>query len=170
MVISRYIVNKDYEDYFKCPVIKEKINNINNNIIISINPFSGKNKMTKFLNDLNFNIDTDCHIDALDFLKLFADNSIDLILYDPPSNPNRMKYYFDKLNLKITKFHTRTQYWSKLKKEIKRIVKKDGYVISIGYNSGGIGKTFDFNIEEVILLNHKNFSKDIFCVIDRKII
>ena len=79
-----------------------------------------------------------------------------------------MKFYFDKLNLKIDKRYTRTEYWSKLKKEISRILKKDGYAISIGYNSGGIGKTNGFNIEDILILSHISFNRDIFCVIEKK--
>ena len=35
-------------------------------------------------NDLNPACNTDYHMDALDFLKMFADNSVDGVAYDPP--------------------------------------------------------------------------------------
>ena len=49
-----------------------------------IDPFANKNKLAKITNDLNPEYDTDYHMDALDFLKQFEDNSVDGILYDPP--------------------------------------------------------------------------------------
>ena len=52
--------------------------------------------------------------------------------------------------------------------DINRILKKDGYAINIGWNSGGIGKTNGFNIEEILILNLNSFEKDVFCVIDKK--
>ena len=50
-----------------------------------IDPFANKNKLAKITNDLNHDFDTDYHLDALDFLKLFDEKSIDGILYDPPN-------------------------------------------------------------------------------------
>ena len=35
-------------------------------------------------NDLNPDCSADYHLDALDFLKMYEDNSVDGILYDPP--------------------------------------------------------------------------------------
>lgn len=49
-----------------------------------IDPFANKNKMATITNDLNPEFDTDYHLDALDFLKMFEDNSVDGVLYDPP--------------------------------------------------------------------------------------
>lgn len=40
-----------------------------------IDPFANKNKIATVTNDLNTEFNTDYHLDALDFLKLFEDNS-----------------------------------------------------------------------------------------------
>ena len=56
---------------------------------IWIDPFANKNKIATITNDLNPNFDTNYHLDALDFLKLFKDESIDGILYDPPYSPDK---------------------------------------------------------------------------------
>ena len=49
-----------------------------------VDPFANRNKFATITNDLNPEYDTDYHMDALDFLKTFKDNSVDGILYDPP--------------------------------------------------------------------------------------
>ena len=49
-----------------------------------IDGFANTSKMANVTNDLNPNYDTDYHMDALDFFKMFEDNSVDGVLYDPP--------------------------------------------------------------------------------------
>ena len=51
---------------------------------IIIDPFANEAKYATITNDLNPEFDTAYHLDALDFLKLFSDNSIDMVLYDLP--------------------------------------------------------------------------------------
>lgn len=53
-----------------------------------IDPFANRNKWASITNDLNPEYDTDFHIDALDFLKMFKDDSVDGVLYDPPFSPS----------------------------------------------------------------------------------
>lgn len=64
---------------------------------------------------------------------------------------------------------TQASFWSKLKKEIKRIVKPNGIVLSFGWNSGGIGKTNGFLIEEILLVNHGGPHNDTICVAEKKL-
>lgn len=56
---------------------------------ITIDPFANKNKIAKITNDLDPQYKTNCHLDALDFLKKFKDNCIDLVLYDPPYSQDK---------------------------------------------------------------------------------
>lgn len=49
-----------------------------------IDPFANRNKFASITNDLNHDYDTDYHLDALDFLRLFDDDTVDGVLYDPP--------------------------------------------------------------------------------------
>lgn len=64
---------------------------------------------------------------------------------------------------------TQSSFWSKQKKEISRIVKKGGKVISFGWNSGGIGKSYGFAIEKVILVAHGGWHNDTIVTVERKI-
>ena len=51
---------------------------------ITIDPFANKNKIAKITNDLDSDYDTNYHMDAIDFIKNFPDESIDFVLFDPP--------------------------------------------------------------------------------------
>ena len=55
------------------------INILINKYIVSegliIDPFANKNRIATITNDLDTQYDTDYHMDAIDFLKIFDDNS-----------------------------------------------------------------------------------------------
>jgi len=57
-----------------------------------------------------------------------------------------------------------------LKKEIARIIKNDGIVISFAWNSNGIGKTKGFEIIEILMVSHGGNHNDTICTVERKII
>lgn len=55
------------------------------------------------------------------------------------------------------------------KKEISRIVKRGGKVITFGWNSGGIGQKYGFEIERILLVPHGGWHNDTICVVERKV-
>lgn len=60
-------------------------------------------------------------------------------------------------------------YGSNQKKEIARITKKGVYVITCGWNSGGIGKSNGFEIVEILLVPHGGWHNDTIVTVERKI-
>ena len=81
-----------------------------------IDPFANKNRLAKITNDLNPVYDTNYHLDALDFLKMFEDNSIDGVLYDPPYSPRQIKECYDNVGLKTSQKATSAAFWTDQKK------------------------------------------------------
>lgn len=134
-----------------------------------IDPFANKNKLAKITNDLNPEYSTDYHLEALDFLKMFNDSSVDGILYDPPYSPRQVSECYQNFGLEITMKTTQASFWANHKKEIARILKKGGKVITFGWNSGGIGKTYGFKIERILLVPHGGWHNDTICVVEVKI-
>ena len=57
---------------------------------ISINPFSNNARLADITNDLNPDCESDFHLDAKDFLEQFEDESISMVLYDPPYSPRQV--------------------------------------------------------------------------------
>ena len=105
-----------------------------------VDPYANKNKFATVTNDLNPECSTDYNLDALEFLKLFDDSSVDGVLFDPPYSPRQVSECYKQFGYEVTGEMTRSTFWMKQKKEIERIVKPGGKVISFAWNSGG-GRT-----------------------------
>lgn len=134
----------------------------------SIDPFANKNKIATITNDLDTRYNTDFNLDAIDFLKGFEDNSIDLVLYDPPYSPRQVSECYKSLDKTVNMATTQSSYWGNQKKEISRIVKNDGIVITCGWNSGGIGKVNGFEIIEILLVPHGGWHNDTIITVEKK--
>ncbi|MFU0828845.1 MAG: hypothetical protein ACFWTJ_15180 [Lachnoclostridium sp.] len=133
-----------------------------------IDPFANKNKLATITNDLNPDFDTDYHLDALDFLRLFDSNSVDGVLYDPPFSPRQVSECYKNFGYNVTWDTTKASFWSNHKKEIARILKLGGKVISFGWNSGGIGKELGFEITRILLVPHGGWHNDTICTVEIK--
>tara|TARA_R110002124_G_scaffold172842_1_gene340377 strand:+ start:808 stop:1341 length:534 start_codon:yes stop_codon:yes gene_type:complete len=136
---------------------------------ISIDPFANNNKIAKITNDINNEYKTNYNLDALDFLKNFKDKSIDFILNDPPYSPRQISECYKNLGLSVNIETTQSSFWGNIKKEIKRIIKKNGIVISFGWNSNGVGKNNGFEIIEILIVSHGGNHNDTICVVEKKI-
>lgn len=153
---------------FEIPPIKDLIISEVKKGGLWIDPFANKNKFADITNDLNPKYDTDYHLDALDFLKIFNDESVDGVLYDPPYSTRQVKECYDGIGRKVTNIDTRSDFWTKQKQEITRIVKNGGTVISFGWNSNGIGKTNGFEIVKILLVAHGGCHNDTICTVEKK--
>lgn len=153
---------------FSIKPIKELIEKYLINGVI-IDPFANGNKIANITNDLDTQYNTNYHLDALDFLKLHKDNSTDMCLYDPPFSPRQTSECYKRLDKTVNMQTTQASYWSNQKKEIGRIIKKDGIVITCGWNSGGIGKKYGFEIIEILLVAHGGWHNDTIITVERKV-
>lgn len=133
-----------------------------------IDPFANKNKLASITNDLNPDYDTDYNLDALQFMKMFEAESIDGVLYDPPYSPRQVAECYHGIGMEVTSKTTRASFWGNQKKEISRIVKPGGKVISFGWNSGGIGRKYGFEISKILLVPHGGWHNDTICVVEVK--
>jgi hypothetical protein len=136
--------------------------------MVSIDMFANESRIAKITNDIDPTMGTDYNMDALDFLKTFGDESVDFILYDPPYSVRQVSECYKKLGRTVNMETTQSSFWSKLKKEIKRVCKKDGIVISFGWNSNGIGKTNGFELIEVLMVPHGGPHNDTICTVEIK--
>lgn len=134
-----------------------------------IDPFANSNKIANITNDLNPKYDTHYHLDAIDFLKMFKDNSVDGVLFDPPYSPRQIAECYEGIGKKVTNVDTRASFWGNAKKEIARIVKTNGKVITFGWNSGGIGKINGFEITKILLVPHGGWHNDTICTVEIKV-
>lgn len=133
-----------------------------------IDPFANTNKFATITNDLNKDYDTDYHMDALDFMKIFDDASVDGVLYDLPFSPRQVSECYNNVGITVTWDTTKASFWGNHKKEISRIVKVGGKVISFGWNSGGIGNKYGFTIKRILLVAHGGWHNDTICTVEIK--
>ena len=131
-----------------------------------IDPYAGENSPATVTNDLNPARPTDYHMDAIDFLKMFDDESVDGVLYDPPYSPRQVKEVYDGIG--IEGWDGRVNFWSDAKNEIARIVKPCGKVICFGWNSMGLGKSRGFIMERILLVPHGGSRNDTICTVEIK--
>lgn len=80
-----------------------------------IDPFANKSKLATVTNDLNQEYDTDYHLDALDFMKLFDNESVDGVLYDPPYSPRQVSESYNNVGFNVTSETTRASFWGNQK-------------------------------------------------------
>ena len=153
---------------FSIPPIRALITKYISGQEFVIDPFSNSNHLATVTNDLDPACDADFHLDALDFLKQFRDGIVDAVLYDPPYSPRQVSECYTRLGRTVDMQTTQASYWSNQKKEIARIVKPGGIVITCGWNSGGIGKKYSFEQQEILLVAHGGWHNDTIVTVERK--
>ena len=174
------IINRVWEmpnsKTFRIKCIQKLIKNNLPNKGIILDPFANEHSIKKivgdniyFSNDLNPEFKTDYNMEAQDFLKEFKDNTIDMVLYDPPYSGRQVSECYKKLGRSVNMEDTNSGYWVKFKKEISRVTKSGGIAISFGWNSNGIGKKYGFEIVEILLIAHGGGHYDTICVVEEKV-
>lgn len=153
---------------FSIKPIRELIDRYYNKHQISLDMFAHECRLASITNDIDPSFDTDFNLDALEFLKTQEEQSADLIFYDPPYSPRQVSECYKSLGFTVNSKTTQSSFWGNLKKEISRIIKLNGIVISFGWNSGGVGKTLGFEILEILLVPHGGAHNDTICVVERK--
>ena len=134
-----------------------------------IDPFCGKNSPAHITNDLNPMIKADYSVDAIEFLRMFDDKSVDGVLYDPPYSVRQVAECYKRVGFPVTQETTRANFWSDTKKEVARITKIGGKVICCGWNTMGIGKTRGFEMTRILLVPHGGPHNDTIVTVEMKI-
>lgn len=153
---------------FEIKPIKSLIHKYTDGKAVIVDPFANINKIATITNDLDPEMPTMYHMDATDFLKSLPDASADMVLYDPPYSPRQVSECYKNLGHSVNMQTTQASYWSKQKKEIARIIKPGGIVITFGWNSGGVGMSNGFEIVEILMVAHGGWHNDTICTVEQK--
>src|ERR1035437_4343676 len=135
-----------------------------------IDPYCGMNSPAKITNDLNPDMKADYHLDALDFLKMFDDNSVDGILWDPPYSPRQVSECYKGFGMAVTMETTQQTFWSKQKDEMARILKIGGKENCFCWDSMGVGKNRGFDRTRVLVVPHGGNKNDTIVTVERKLV
>lgn len=128
-----------------------------------IDPFAGSNPFNlKISNDLNPELPTTHHLDAVEFLQMLSGHYLEFdgCLFDPP-------YTLHQTNQVYRGFGLRKPI-SLTKDLIVSLIKTGGYVICCGHNSGGMGINRGFELLEVLLVPHGGSHDDTIVTVERK--
>lgn len=160
------------KDTFSIKPISELIHRYVDNPTLRIaDPFCNGKRWCEgtVTNDLDESLEADFHMDALDFLKSLGDESMNGVLFDPPYSPRQVSECYKKLGKTVNMQTTQSSYWGNMKKEIARVLTPSGVCLTFGWNSGGIGKKYGMEIEEVLIVAHGGWHNDTICTVDRKV-
>lgn len=69
--------------------------------LLWIDLFANRNKIASITNDLNPAYDTEYHMDALNFLKMFEDEFVDGVLYDSPYSPRQVSECYNDVGYNV---------------------------------------------------------------------
>ena len=113
-------------------------------------------------NDLNYHLSPapDCSFDAMEIDKHFPENSFDTIILDPPYSMYQAIHSYKGI---------KCQDITRVKDAVNRLLKVNGIIITLGWNSTGMCKNRGFVIENILLVNSGGSHNDIIIVVERKI-
>lgn len=105
-----------------------------------IDPFAGENSPAQTTNDHNPEKPTTHHLEAIDFVNLFPDESFDGGLFDPPYSYRQVSEHYKVLGKKATQLDTSTNFYNRVLNPLANKIKTGGYCISFGWNSNASKK------------------------------
>ena len=105
--------------------------------------------------------------DAVEYLKRILSKLAERCVFDPPYSQRQLKEMYNDAGLSFN-HPMNSGYWAVCKKEIGRIMKSGGKVISFGWNTNGIGKKYGFKITKIVLVAHGSQHNDTIATVEIK--
>lgn len=121
-----------------------------------LDPFARNCQIGTITNDLNPAFNTDCQLDAPEFLDLMIDESIsaDGIILDPPFSPRQMAECYKSVGIdKGIEGSQNARLYKQCKDRINDLTDKGAVCISVGWNSNGMGIKRGWTVKEIMLIH-----------------
>ena len=153
---------------FDCPPIASLLGRYCTGVVID--PFAGDSGVAAWhTNDLNPATKAKSHLPAEEFLENLLERGVvaDVVLFDPPYSPRQIAECYSAAGLTARMKDTQNaSLYARCRKLIDQLLKPGGYVLSFGWNSCGMGKSWER--VETLLVAHGGAHNDTICVVDRK--
>ena len=136
----------------------------------SVDPFARNNEFATVRNDLNPFTSATHHYEALDFLNTLngVGRKFSIGLLDPPYSPRQLTECYQEVGKKTTQQDTQAKSWSDWKDALNRVILLNGYVLSFGWNTVGMGKNRGYEIAEIMMVCHGGQHNDTICLAELK--
>ena len=128
-----------------------------------LNLFGGKIRLNvdEVSNDIDTNMPTDFHMDAIEFIDLWKGDLFDTVILDPPYNWRKAKEKYEGRMI--------GQY-PQLKNKLLSIIKNNATIISLGYDTVGMSKSRGFEKIGICVVCHGGDHHDTLCVVEKRIL
>jgi hypothetical protein len=145
---------------FEQPKFKEWVEHHCMGLVLNL--FAGKVKLN--VNEVRVDIDPDMpaeyHMDALDFVNTHWGKVYDTVILDPPYNVRKAREKYQ--GRWIGKLR-------QLKDALPAIIRPQGRVISLGYDTVGMSRSRGFEKIAICVICHNGDHNDTLCVVEEKI-
>jgi hypothetical protein len=145
---------------FEQPLLKQWVEEYSQGKVLNL--FAGKTRLNlnEVRNDANPEMPAEYHKDAYVFVTEWVSGFFDTIILDPPYNLRKSR----------EKYHGRfIGPLTKLKNKLPGILRIGGRVISLGYDSVGMGECRGFKKLALCVVCHGGDHNDTLCLVEEKI-
>jgi hypothetical protein len=127
--------------------------------------------LASITNDLNPETAAQHHMEAADFLEMLKANGTvaDLVIFDPPYSLTQVSRSYQDIGREFKGAENPTGGFPKVRELAASILSRDGFCLSFGWNSVGLGKIKGFAIEEILLVCHGGNHNDTICIAERRV-
>lgn len=159
-------------DTFSIPPIRELVRWQLRECRVIVDPFARNSHFGTITNDLSPETEASSHLDATEFLAGLVSEGVqaDAVLFDPPYSPRQIMECYQGIGRQMMQTDAHhSKAWSVQKKLIDQMVKVGGIVICCGWNSQGMGKVNQYDLEELLLVPHGSGHNDTIVTVERKV-
>jgi len=165
-------VMKIYEKYLQDVLFEIDSEGLGKEAMV-IDVFARSQNFAKITNDLNPEFKTTYNMEANDCLEMlhsrFGDESVDIIVFDPPYSSTLAKKYYDGIGVDMAYWQT-TSPWKRAKIAAAKLIKVGGYFIHLGYHTKALGTSRGFELIDGLVLTNVGIPEqnDIILVVEKK--
>lgn len=168
------IINRKWampnKNTFQIPPIKRLIEKYITTSEVWIDPYSNNSPFAHLCttNDLNMGVASDFHLESIEFLRLYQDQSVDGVLFDPPYSPRQISECYKQVGREVHMKDTQSSFYGDRKREVARVLRPGGLALCFGWNSGGVGLTNGMELVEILIVPHGGAHNDTICTVEVK--
>ena len=135
---------------------------------VIVDPFARNSRLATHTNDLNPETEAQSHMDAIDWLAGLT-VSADALLIDPPYSPRQISEVYRQVGRECGMAETQNaSLYRRVKDAADPLLKNGGVAICCGWNSGGMGIGREYELLEILLVNHGGAHNDTIVTVERK--